>query len=116
VNQALVVIALLTFHALKAIFMLQEIRDYWLPMMLFVGTLLVAAVLSLLVVLMPLVAEYILVSNPVLALFVEDATVRRTSIAGAIGLTVTAWVFFRPDSSAFEGKSTSQNPPQDSRA
>jgi hypothetical protein len=29
-----------------------------------------------------------------------DATVRRTAIAGAIGLIVTARVFFRPDPTA----------------
>jgi hypothetical protein len=29
-------------------------------------------------------------------LFAQDATLRRTGIASAIGLFVTAWVFFRP--------------------
>ena len=32
----------------------------------------------------------------VLALFAHDAAVRRTSLAGAAGLVVTACVFFRP--------------------
>jgi len=29
-------------------------------------------------------------------LFAEDSTVKRTALASAIGLIVTAWVFFRP--------------------
>jgi hypothetical protein len=29
-------------------------------------------------------------------LFADDATVRRTALASALGLFVTAWVFFRP--------------------
>ena len=86
--------------------MLQELRDYWLPLMLFVGTLLVAAVLLLLVLLMPFLVEYV----PMLALFAEDTTVRRTSLAGALGLLVTAFVFFRPKASILSPK----KPPSDS--
>jgi archaellum biogenesis protein FlaJ (TadC family) len=76
--------------------MLQELRDYWLPLMLFVGTLLVAAVLLVLVAAMPWLPEEYLVSKPLLKLFAEDTVVRRSAIAGAVGLIVTAWVFFRP--------------------
>jgi hypothetical protein len=32
----------------------------------------------------------------VLALFAEDRAVRRTGLASALGLVVTAYVFFRP--------------------
>ena len=83
---------------------LQELRDYWLPLMLFTGTLLVAVGLLLLVTLMPFVVEYLPVI-PVLPLFADDATVRRSSIAGAIGLIVTAFVFFRPNASVLGRKS-----------
>jgi hypothetical protein len=96
--------------------MLQELRDYWLPLMLFAGTLVVAAILLVLVAVMPFVAEYFLISNPVLVLFVEDVTVRRTSIAGAIGLIVTGWVFFRPNGSVLSSKPTSKKPPNDTMA
>jgi hypothetical protein len=76
--------------------MWQELRDYWLPMMLFVGTLVVATVLLVLVIVAPLVIAYLSWSNRFIVLFADDATVRRTSLACAIGLTVTAFVFFRP--------------------
>ena len=84
--------------------MLQDLRDYWLPLLLFAGTLMVAVILLLLVALMPLVVEYVPMA-PVLPLFADDATVRRSAIAGAIGLIVTAFVFFRPDSSVLARKS-----------
>jgi hypothetical protein len=94
--------------------MWQELRDYWLPLMLFAGTLLVAAILVILVAVMPLLGEHFLVSNQMLSLFAADVTVRRTSIAGAIGLIVTAWVFFRPN--ALARKSSSKKPPSDTMA
>jgi hypothetical protein len=93
--------------------MLQELRDYWLPLMLFAGTLLVAVVLSLLVALMPFVVEYV-AEVPVLPLFADDAIVRRSSIAGAIGLIVTAFVFFRPNASVLGRRS--KKPPGDTMA
>jgi hypothetical protein len=76
--------------------MLQELRDYWLPLMLFIGTLLAAAILLVLVAVMPAIVEYFDVSQAFLVLFADDVVVRRSSIAGAIGLIVTAFVFFRP--------------------
>jgi hypothetical protein len=94
--------------------MLQELRDYWLPLMLFAGTLLVAAVLLLLVALMPFVVEYVPI--PVLPLFADDVTVRRTAIAGAIGLIVTAFVFFRPNASVRARNAVSKKPPTDTMA
>jgi integral membrane sensor domain MASE1 len=94
--------------------MLQELRDYWLPLMLFAGTLLVAIVLLLLVALMPFVIEYVPLV-PVLLLFADDATVRRSSIVGAIGLIVTAFVFFRPNASVL-GRRSVKKPPGDTMA
>jgi hypothetical protein len=73
---------------------MRELRDYWLPLMLFIGALGSAALLLLLVIVMPFVA--VPASLPWLALFADDVTVRRTSIVGALGLIVTAVVFFRP--------------------
>src|SRR5690349_17391904 len=96
--------------------MWQELRDYWLPLMLFVGTLLVAVVLLVVVLVMPLVAEYLPFSSRLLKLFLEDATVRRTSLAGAIGLIVTAFVFFRPSASMLTRKSSSKKSPHDTMA
>ena len=92
--------------------MLQDLRDYWLPLMLFAGTLLIAIVLLLLVALMPFAIEYLPI--PPLTLFADDAMVRRTAIAGAIGLIVTAFVFFRPGTSA--PKPASKQPPTDTMA
>jgi hypothetical protein len=96
--------------------MLQELRDYWLPLMLFAGTLLVAAILLLLVAVMPFAIEYVPISIPVLALFAGDVTVRRTAIAGAVGLIVTAFVFFRPNASVLARNASSKKPPSDTIA
>ena len=71
----------------------------WLPRLLFRLTLALAALLLLLVVAAPLLdgeggqAEG---WARVVALFARDATLRRTAVASAVGLAVTAWVFFRP--------------------
>jgi hypothetical protein len=94
--------------------MWQELRDYWVPLVLFAGTLLIALILLVLVAVMPFLAGYFPISNHVLALFAADVTVRRTSIAAAIGLIVTAWVFFRPN--ALARKSSSKKPPSDTMA
>jgi len=75
--------------------MLQRLLDTWLPALLFMGTLLLAAALALLVLLSP----WLLSDNPqsrLLQVFARDGTVRRTSLASSLGLAVTAWVFFRP--------------------
>jgi hypothetical protein len=84
--------------------MLYEFRHYWLPLTLFVSSLVAAVLLIALVVAMPFAVEW-LPALPVLTLFADDATVRRSSIAGAIGLIVTAFVFFRPNASALVRKS-----------
>lgn len=96
--------------------MWQELRDYWLPLMLFVGTLLVAILLLLLVIATPFVIDYLPNSNRLLDLFREDGTVRRTSLAGALGLIVTAFVFFRPNAAVLSRKSSSTKSPHDTMA
>ena len=96
--------------------MWQELHDYWLPLMLFAAALIVAAVLLLLVAFMPVLSEYLPYTNAVLDLFAADTTVRRCSIAGAIGLVVTALVFFRPDRSVLARKAPSKKGPGDTIA
>ena len=85
--------------------MWHELRDYWLPLMLFGGVLLIAILLLGLVAAAPYMIDAIPEARAVLKLFANDATVRRTSIAGAIGLIVTAFVFFRPNASVLVRKS-----------
>ncbi len=76
--------------------MLHQVRDYWLPMMLFTAAMFCGVGLLLFVVAAPLLNEYTPVRHALLQLFADDATVRRSSIAGAIGVIVTAFIFFRP--------------------
>jgi hypothetical protein len=94
--------------------MLQELRDYWLPLMLFCGAMLVAILLLVVVTVMPFLIEELPISHPLLGMFAEDATVRRTAIAGAIGLIVTACIFFRPDPAA--RKRAPKKPPHNTMA
>ena len=63
---------------------------------LFWLNLLVAAGLAGLVLAAPFIAEP--GSPRMLGLFANDGTLRQTALASAIGLTVTAFVFFRPRS------------------
>jgi len=74
-----------------------ETRLLWLGRLLFHGTLLAALFLGGLVVFAPSlpVATDSLWRRVVLT-FAEDSIVRRTALAGAAGLFVTAIVFFRP--------------------
>ncbi len=71
----------------------------WAWRWLFRLTCAAAAALALLVVLAPWLEGW---AEPgsrwgrVLALFAQDATLRRTSLASAAGLVVTAYVFFLP--------------------
>jgi hypothetical protein len=69
-----------------------------LPRLLFVLTVGTAALLVLLVILSPLVHNGEVRPHGwarVLALFGHDATLRRTTLASALGLVVTALIFFR---------------------
>jgi hypothetical protein len=70
----------------------------WLPRFLFLVTVLASLVLTAAVFVAPILA-----ASPdgglwadLHALFASDIAVRRTAIASAIGLLVTAWIFFRP--------------------
>jgi hypothetical protein len=76
--------------------MWQRLQETWFPWTLFAMANFAAAILLALVFALPFVVDGLPFSNSVLHLFVSDATVRRSSIAGAIGLVVTAFVFFRP--------------------
>ena len=96
--------------------MWHELRDYWLPLMLFGGTLLFAVLLLTLVGAAPYLLDYLTAPQDLLQLFAADVTVRRTSIAGAIGLIVTAFVFFRPNASVLGRKSSSRKSPNDTMA
>jgi hypothetical protein len=65
----------------------------WLPRLLFRLALCLSACLILLVIVSPWLDNRV-TSRPV-KVFARDATLRRTAVASAIGLTVTACVFFR---------------------
>lgn len=65
-----------------------------LQRLLFFATLALAAALALLVPTAPLL--HAAQPDSVLHLFAEDVVVRRTALASALGLAVTAFVFFRP--------------------
>lgn len=70
----------------------------WLPRLLFRLTLAVAASLISLVLLCPLLDNGRVPVDSLsrlAALFARDAAVRRTAVASALGLAVTACVFFR---------------------
>ena len=74
-------------------------RGNWLPRLLTRLNLAAAALLAALVFLSPLLDN----ANPrprgwerVVAAFAREAAVRRTALASAIGLCVTACVFFQP--------------------
>jgi hypothetical protein len=69
----------------------------WLPRVLFVITMGLALLLGATVLAAPLAAQLAAVRDVRLVhLFAKDATLRRTSLASACGLAITAWVFFRP--------------------
>jgi len=86
------------------------LRDFWLPRLLFVTTLALAVLFALVVLCAPWVAEK---DQPgLLALFAGDAIVRRTTVAGAVGLAVTACVFFRPGGFLFlRSRAEKKTPP-----
>jgi len=79
--------------------MWDHLRNAWLPRLLFLATLSLAVALIVAVVASPWLVP---VDAPpqMLALFAGDVTVRRTALASAAGLIVTAFVFFRPSAPA----------------
>jgi hypothetical protein len=75
----------------------------WLPRLLFRLAVLLATVLLALLCLAPFVDPGAVLPRGgarVLALFAYDPVLRRTTVATALGLYVTAWVFFRPGARA----------------
>lgn len=81
-----------------------------LPSILFTLTVLIALTLGGAVVLTPWLIPQEGRIPTLLQLYAQDATVRRTSFASALGLLVTAFVFFKP-ASWLKGKKKDQ-PPQ----
>jgi preprotein translocase subunit SecG len=77
--------------------------------LLFWLTICLAAALFLLVLLTPPFNDGL---SGVLALFAGDPVVRRTTVASAIGLTVTAFVFFSTPAKERERKSSDGLPPR----
>lgn len=74
-----------------------------LPRLLFCLTVALATVLLALVGLAPFVEPVAALpggAGRTLALFAHDPFLRRTTVASAIGLYTTAWVFFRPGARA----------------
>jgi O-antigen ligase len=79
--------------------MWDRLQNVWLPRLCFLTTLTMALALVAAVIagpwLVPSAAAPLL-----LELFAQDGTVRRTALASAAGLLVTAFVFFRPTASS----------------
>jgi hypothetical protein len=73
----------------------ERLRDVWLPGFCFVLTLGSALLLAIAVLSSPWIAGGES-EHPILSLFAHDSAVRRTSIASALGLAATAFIFFRP--------------------
>ena len=84
--------------------MWDRLRNSWIPRCLFLGTLAMAVVIIVAVIVCPWLPD----SLPVVPLFAADVTVRRTALASAAALVVTAFVFFRP---AARPKKPSPNEP-----
>lgn len=84
----------------------------WFAWLVYRLLLLIAVALILLVIAAPWVENR--VSSRVLAVFARDTTLRRTALASAVGLIVTAYVFFRlPGSARREASTPRQSPPSD---
>lgn len=95
--------------------MWQRLRDYWLPWVLFAGSLFIAGGLLASVFLVPAFVDS-LPAHPLCRLYANDATVRRTSVASAVGLIATAFIFFRPHSSVLTRKQGTKKPTHDNMA
>jgi hypothetical protein len=89
--------------------MWDSIHNYWLPRLLFAGSLGCAGGLALVVLVAPWLAGRL--PEPAGRLFAEDVAVRRTALACAAGLAVTAFVFFRPPPAPRVRKSSRNSPP-----
>jgi hypothetical protein len=91
-----------------------RLRDLWLARALFTLTLGAALALIGAVLLAPwLVGAG--PDHPLLVLYANDATVRRTSLASALGLTATAFVFFRPSRKLHDAAAAEETQPESTR-
>ncbi len=90
--------------------MWETLRDFWLPRFLFIATLGLSGALAAVVIFAPwLGSDH---QPEILTLFAKDAIVRRTALASAVGLVVTAFVFFRPGGFLFfRAKDKNRVPP-----
>jgi hypothetical protein len=75
--------------------MWDRLQNIWLPRLCFLITLTLAFALVAAVVVAPWLNPSTLAPY-LMELFAQDVTVRRTALASAAGLLVTAFVFFRP--------------------
>jgi hypothetical protein len=96
--------------------MLQALRDTWIPLTLFVATLIAAVVLLALGIATPYVIDFLPSEIRLFELYAEDAVVRRVSIASGIGMIVTALVFFRPSTSLWPRQGAARKPSADTMA
>jgi hypothetical protein len=84
----------------------------WFAWLLYRLLLLVSAGLILLVIAAPWVENR--AASRVLTVFAHDVTLRRTTVASALGLIVTACVFFRtPGAARRDASKPSRLPPSD---
>src|SRR2546423_463208 len=91
-------------------------RSSLLSRLLFLVTVLLAAILLGLVVLAPYLASgepNLPMRDRVIAVFARDQAIRRTALASALGLIVTACVFFRTPAAARRPKASQLPPPPD---
>jgi hypothetical protein len=77
--------------------MFERLRDVWIPATLFCLSLTAALGLAGAVIAAPWLASEEM-SHPLIELYARDVAVRRVSLVSALGLAVTAFVFFRPAS------------------
>src|SRR5438477_906382 len=78
--------------------MMRRFLSYWIPRLCFVAAGATALFLPLLVCFAPMLNDRMEPGSSwaqAVRLFAADTTLRRTAIASAIGLLVTAFVFFR---------------------
>src|SRR5262245_56766191 len=79
--------------------MFRRLLTRWVPGVLWVSTLGITTFLLAVLVVAPLLARSDEANegwSRILGLFARDVLVRRTALASAVGLVVTACVFFRP--------------------
>jgi hypothetical protein len=94
--------------------MFERLREVWLPRFFFLVTMLLAAGLAGGVFFASQVQTDAIEPRElgrVIQLFAHDTTVRKTALASAVGLVVTAFVFFRPGLLAARRARNKQPPP-----